>query len=243
MSNEREGLVSVLKALRNAKCHHMMGGIIQELIHNDACLNKEERELFIFAYKGMINDKRFSIHTIREEIAKNTCDEHAVLKLNQLKSRIFQEMSSISSEITGVIDSKLIPKNDDPKAKICFLKFKADMYRYLWESCDMKEKGHLVTKAADCYNAALAVAQENVPKRDPTSLGLQLNYAVFLFEVSGQREQAVELLDTTFNECCRPTDEDLSDSDRSHTHILLQMMRDNITLWNKILSEEKLATD
>jgi hypothetical protein len=54
---------------------------------------------------------------------------------------------------------------------------------------------------------------------------------VFLCEIAEKKQDAMALLETTFTECSKPSDGDEEDS--SDSHILLQMMRDNLAIWNK----------
>jgi 14-3-3 protein epsilon len=154
-------------------------------------------------------------------------------KLLPIKAKIFREMKNFVAEVSALIDTKLLANAVDASAKIFYYKFKADAYRYLCEVPDTPERSEFVGKATEAYGGAMTYAEEALPKRNPLFLGLILNYAVFLFEIAAKKTEALALLETTFAECSKPTDEQIEEDVASDTHILLQMMRDNLALWKR----------
>jgi 14-3-3 protein epsilon len=234
-SAERESLVAVCKFLRRINNHSTIIGIMSEVIQIDAKLSQEERFLLQSAFKSRINERRDSIRVITEELARPDFlgGESVTSKLIGMKHKAIQELHNCCTELGALIDIKLMPAAEDPLAKIFYDKLKADSIRYLCEWADPKEKPILIEQATGSYKAALELIESAVPKRHPVSLGLILNYAVFNFEICGKKDEALTLLETTFTECTSPTDEQLEESVTSEVHILLQMMRDNVTLWNR----------
>jgi 14-3-3 protein epsilon len=153
-------------------------------------------------------------------------------KLLPIKAKLLREMKNYCSELSALIDTKLVPNAEDVRARTFFIKLKADAFRYLAECPDIPDRQEFILKATESYNAAMQNA-EHIPKRSPLALGLVLNYSVFLCEIAEKRQDAMALLEATFTECSKPPDADADEEDSSDSHILLQMMRDNLAIWNK----------
>jgi hypothetical protein len=192
MSLDRSALLIMIRVLSPTKCHQHLIGLIQEVIHKDPKLNAEERYMLQSAYKGLINERRQAIQTISVEIAKPDRAGDTVLrsKLLPVKAKIFREMKNYVSEVSALVDTKLISNAADAPARIFYHKLKADVFRYLCEVPDSPERSDFVVKATESYNAAMMNAQEAIPKRDPLFLGLILNLlltiiANFLLFTSG----------------------------------------------------------
>jgi 14-3-3 protein epsilon len=64
----------------------------------------------------------------------------------------------------------------------------------------------------------------------PTSLGLVLNYSVFLFEIVGKKDEAIELASKTFSECEGALNNN-SPAGYEEAANILQLLRDNVALW------------
>jgi len=238
MSLDRAGLVQVARILRPTKCYHHLIGILQEMIHKGPRLTVEERSLVQFAYKGLINERRASIRVITEEMNSEARAGDTVIrtKLLPLKAKLLREMKNYCSEFSALIDTKLIPNAEDVRAKIFYNKLKADAFRYMSECPDYPDRQEFILKATESYNTAMMNAQE-IPKRCPLSLGLILNYAVFLFEICDKKQDAMGLLEATFSDCTKPADGEQDEGECSDSHILLQMMRDNLAIWNRAEGE------
>ena len=132
-----------------------------------------------------------------------------------------------------LIDSALIPTCSNTTCLIYLNKLKGDYYRYLSEfaqSSEIKE-GH-AGRAKAAYEAAMLAVNDELLPSDPIYLGLMLNYAVFQYEILGQKEDAIDKLDSSFNDALRFL-EDLDESQYQEATILLQLLRDNMTLWKQ----------
>lgn len=70
----------------------------------------------------------------------------------------------------------------------------------------------------------------------PIRLGLVLNFSVFYYEINFSSEKACELAKAAFDEAIPELDSMSDDKGRDAT-IILQLLRDNLTLWNSNIQQ------
>ena len=256
MSTQREKCLLIAKILNKTRKYNILVGVMREAIRFDANLNSDERKILSRAYKSMINERRNSLRILSQSIeeeekkiaeitealtsdnpreAEKLKKEDKLSKLKTLKGKIITEMSNICQEFIELTETKLIAAAVDSVAKIFYYQSIADMSRYLCEFGDaVKDRLAYISKAAEAYNTAMNLAIETFPNRHPIFLKLKLNYSVFLFEIIGKKEDAINLLETTIKECANINDDQfLSDVEISESRILVQLMIDNITIWTR----------
>ena len=106
------------------------------------------------------------------------------------------------------MDKHLIPKADDPEAKVFFLKMTGDYHRYLAEVLTDETRkrnsksivisfnlifAEIMQNSEDSYRKALDIANKNLEITNPIRLGLALNFAVFYYEILKDPVKACEL--------------------------------------------------
>lgn len=69
-------------------------------------------------------------------------------------------------------------------------------------------------------------------------MGLALNFSVFYFEILGQPEQACLLAKQAFDDAISQLDS-LSEVDYKDSTLIMQLLRDNLTLWTSDLEEQQ----
>lgn len=236
MSSPREQCLNVARVLKKTDRYKMMISSMREAIKFDPKLNAEERNLIARPYKALINERRESLRVISAAIEKENSDTSPkVLKFRAFKGKVATELSNICNEFIILIESKLIPNVVDQFSKIFFLQLKADVYRYLCEFADITEIDDFIEKATDSYNQAINLCLENFPKNHPTSLRVHLNYSVFLFEIMKKKQEALSLLEAIFSDCSKEIQElqKLTEAQQSESRMLLQLICDNLALWQK----------
>ncbi|CAN1295647.1 14-3-3-like protein GF14 iota [Linum perenne] len=102
---------------------------------------------------------------------------------------------------------------------------KGDYFRYLAEFKTESERKDAAEKSLKGYEAASATASTELPSTHPIRLGLALNFSVFYYEIMNSPEPIAEL--DTLNE------ESYKDST-----LIMQLLRDNLTLWTSDLPED-----
>jgi 14-3-3 protein epsilon len=129
-------------------------------------------------------------------------------------------------------DEKLLPAASDAATKVFYEKLKADYYRYSVEFKADAERKDGADKAKASYESAMTIAQAELTKANPAYLGLALNYSVFLYEIIGQKSEAIDLADKSFKDAVDLLDE-LAEEEYSEATLILQLLKDNVALWNE----------
>ena len=160
--------------------------------------------------------------------------------IKKFKHTIEQELDKSCNEIIKQIDSVLIPKANDPTSKVFYLKMKADYYRYIAEYSNEREQ--VVEKASQAYSDATKIANSELETTDPIRLGLALNYSVFFYEIKEDPREACQMAKKAFDEAIVDI-ENIKDTDYKDSTTIMQLMRDNLTLWTQELEEEDAEND
>lgn len=74
-------------------------------------------------------------------------------------------------------------------------------------------------------------AEKEMSPVNPTLLGLYLNYSVFYYEIKENTKYACELARRAFDTAVQVLDT-LPENDYKDTTLILQLLRDNLTLWS-----------
>ncbi|KAI3758971.1 hypothetical protein L6452_06544 [Arctium lappa] len=85
--------------------------------------------------------------------------------------------------------------------------------------------------------AASAAASTKLPSTHPIRLGLALNFLVFYYEIMNSPERACHLPKQVFDEAIAELDT-LSEESYKDNTLIMQLLRDNLTLWTSDLPEE-----
>merc|ERR1711988_1341941 len=142
-----------------------------------------------------------------------------------------QELNTICEDILHLLDDKLIAKAaGSAEASVFYMKMKADYYRYLAEFAQGD------SKADKAYKAATEKATELAPTH-PIRLGLALNYSVFLYEVQQKSEEACNLAKQAFDDAIAELDT-LDEESYKDSTLIMQLLRDNLTLWTSDDTEQ-----
>jgi 14-3-3 protein epsilon len=203
-------------------------------------LNADERNLLSVAYKALTGSRRSALRTVNaflEDEAIKAIPER-LAKLTDLKTKLVKELDDYCIALIQLTDAKLLPAAGDAASKVFYEKLKADYYRYSVEfkADDSRKSG--AEKAKTAYESALQIATAELTKANPAYLGLALNYSVFLYEIVGQKQEAIELADKAFKEAVDLLDE-LTEGQYSEATLILQLLKDNVALWNEEQTDGK----
>ena len=114
---------------------------------------------------------------------------------------------------------------------------KGDYYRYMAEFSAGEKKNQAAQKALQAYNDAQIVAKETLSPTSPYKLGLCLNQSVFYYEIMQNPEKALALARQSFDDAI--ADLDQVEGDGKETTLIMQLIRDNVTLWTSELMEQE----
>merc|ERR1712113_125857 len=106
----------------------------------------------------------------------------------------------------------------------------------------MGATGELHSKASEsalsAYQAATDVANANLKTTHPIRLGLALNFSVFNYELMNDPTKACQLAKTAFDEAIADI-EQLEDDVYKDATTIMQLIRDNLTLWTSELGQDE----
>jgi len=201
-------------------------------------LSIEERNLLSVAYKNAIGPHRTAWRALTSIEAKEEAKASSQLPLlKDYKKKIEGELNKFCRDILKVLDAALIPKSEgDNESKVFYLKMKGDYHRYMAEYASGADHDDAAKDALAAYNDATTIASENLKTTHPIRLGLALNSSVFHYEVMSDPTKACQLAKSAFDEAIADI-EQLDDDVYKDATTIMQLIRDNLTLWTSELEE------
>jgi 14-3-3 protein epsilon len=205
----------------------------------DVELTIEERNLLSVAYKNVIGARRASWRIVssieqKEESRKN---EDNVSLIKEYRGKIEAELSNICDGILKLLDSHLVPSSTAGESKVFYLKMKGDYHRYIAEFKTGAERKESAESTMVAYKAAQDIALAELAPTHPIRLGLALNFSVFYYEILNSPDKACNLAKQAFDEAISELDT-LGEESYKDSTLIMQLLRDNLTLWTSDLTEE-----
>lgn len=211
------------------------------------------RNSFSLAYKNLVSQRRSSWRVLYSEKQKleekNSAEIYIV---NEYLAKVEKELIGYCDEVLDIIDNYILKDNDvKPLAhEIFFLKMKGDYYRYKAEVLNNSEnkstykgddKKHVIQMALESYEKAVDKAVQLSPT-DPIRLGLYLNFSVFNYEILNDIEKACSIAKLAFESAISDLDT-LSEDYYKDSTLIMQLLRDNLTLWKSRDDSNHLKED
>ncbi|KAF8602987.1 14-3-3 protein [Ceratobasidium sp. AG-I] len=109
-----------------------------------------------------------------------------------------------------------------------------DYHRYLAEFATDEKCKDSADKSLEAYKAASAVSVPGLPLTHPTRLGLALNFSAFYYEIINSPDRACHLAKQTFDDAIAELDT-LSEESYKDSSLIMQLLRDNLTLWTSVM--------
>lgn len=247
---KRKALIFMAKSSERAERYKDMCAYMKELaITYSADLTKEERDLLIIGYKRVLGDVRQSWVNLK------TVDDS---KLDELRKeymeQIEKELIQVCNDGLDLFEKVLAQaKTSNSESRVFYLKTSGDYYRYLAEiqkwCADGKNRAgessrasaspidkNVAKKASEYYKQAMAIAEAKLPPTSPILLDVALNYSVCVHEILKETKQACFLAKTAFDAAISKLD-DLDDATYKDSTLIMQLLRDNLTLWTSDRSD------
>ncbi|CEI88405.1 Putative 14-3-3 family protein epsilon [Rhizopus microsporus] len=117
-----------------------------------------------------------------------------------------------------------------------------DYHRYLAEFLTNDARKESATKAHEAYKTATEIAQTELAPTNSIRLGLALNFSVFYYEILNSPDRACHLAKQAFDDAIAELDT-LSEESYKDSTLIMQLLRDNLTLWTSDLQEDADKTD
>ena len=203
-------------------------------------LSLEERNILSVAYKNVVGSRRAAwrvLNSIEQKEAKKDKGKENQEKVKQYKAQIEEELLKLCKEILDLLKTYLIPNVKDAEAKVFYYKMEGDYFRYISEFSRAGEKEEASKKAKNSYQEAYTVAERDLDPTHPIRLGLALNYSVYYYEILQEREKAWEMAKTAFDDAISGLD-NVSDEYYKDSTLIMQLLRDNLTLWTSDMPDE-----
>ncbi|KAG8632930.1 14-3-3 protein 7 isoform X1 [Manihot esculenta] len=239
MEKEREQLVYLARLAEQAERYDEMVEAMKKVAKLDVELTVEERNLVSVGYKNVIGARRASWRILssieQKEEAKG--NEHNVKRIKEYRQRVEDELAKICNDILSVIDQHLLPSSTTGESTVFYYKMKGDYYRYLAEFKAGDDRKEAADQSLKAYEAATSTATSDLPPTHPIRLGLALNFSVFYYEILNSPERACHLAKQAFDEAIAELDS-LNEESYKDSTLIMQLLRDNLTLWTSDLPEE-----
>jgi hypothetical protein len=211
----------------------------------------DQRNLLSVAYKNVIGARRASWRTLNAE----SQDEKNANLITNYKVSVENELKAICKDVLELLGNNLISevninkikednrlatdkdapnKGHDGEAQVFYLKMAGDYYRYLAEA--VTDKDH-EKRAADYYKRAFELSEMVLEPTHPIRLGLALNYSVCFYEILKDKKKACQLAKDAFDEAISKLDK-LEEADYKDSTLIMQLLRDNLTLWTSTDNED-----
>ncbi|KAL3845790.1 hypothetical protein ACJIZ3_003193 [Penstemon smallii] len=239
MENEREQQVYLARLAEQAERYDEMVEAMNKLARLDVELTLEERNLVSVGYKNVIGARRASwrILSSLEQKEESKGHEQNVKRIKSYRQRVENELTKICMDILAVIDEHLIPSSSTGESSVFYYKMKGDYYRYLAEFKSGDDRKEAADQSLKAYEAATSAASTDLAPTHPIKLGLALNFSVFYFEILNSPERACHLAKQAFDEAIAELDS-LNEESYKDSTLIMQLLRDNLTLWTSDLPEE-----
>lgn len=236
---ERESHVYLAKLSEQAERYDEMVESMKKVAKLDVELTVEERNLLSVGYKNVIGARRASWRILSsiEQKEEGKANEQNVKRIREYRQRVEEELSKICSDILVIIDEHLIPSSGSGESMVFYYKMKGDYFRYMAEFKAGNEKKEAADQSLKAYQSASNTAGTDLPPTHPIRLGLALNFSVFYYEILNSPERACHLAKVAFDEAIAELDT-LSEESYKDSTLIMQLLRDNLTLWTSDLPDE-----
>ncbi len=239
--SSREQNVYLAKLAEQAERYEEMVSAMKSVAASaDSELAVEERNLLSVAYKNVIGTHRASWRIIssieQREEAKGS--SHHVELVSKYRAKIEEELTDICKDTLDILNTHLIPKSKSSESKVFYYKMLGDYYRYLAEFSVDDVRSKAASDSLKAYQQSLDIAQTDLPPTHPIRLGLALNFSVFYYEIQNSPDQACELAKQAFDDAIAELDS-LSEESYKDSTLIMQLLRDNLTLWTSDMAESE----
>merc|ERR1711943_80895 len=119
---------------------------------------------------------------------------------------------------------------------------KGDYYRHLAEFQSEPQRKETSDNALDAYKSASGIANSELAPTHPIRLGLALNFSVFYYEIMNSPQKACHLAKQAFDDAIAELDT-LSEESYKDSTLIMQLLRDNITLWTSDQDDNPTGED
>jgi 14-3-3 protein epsilon len=240
---DREDNVYKAKLAEQAERYEEMVNYMKSVAALGVELTVEERNLLSVAYKNVIGAKRSAwriISGIEQKEETKDAESSKVGFTRQYRVEVEKELKDVCNDVLEVLNKHLITAATSAESKVFYYKMQGDYYRYLAEFATGEDRKSVAEQSLGAYKSASEVALSDLAPTHPIRLGLALNFSVFYYEILNSPDRACQLAKTAFDEAIAELDTLSEESYRDST-LIMQLLRDNLTLWTSDMQSEEAA--
>jgi 14-3-3 protein epsilon len=235
MATKRDEKIFMAKLAEQAERYDEMVTFMKEVVKLQAELSQEERNLLSVAFKNVVGTRRTArrvVASIEHKEEGKHQDDHVKI-IQQYRAQVEAELATACNDIITLIEATLLPAASTDESKVFFYKMKGDYHRYHAEVGSAEQQKDL---ALQSYQKASELATASLAPTHPVRLGLALNFSVFYYEILKQPEKGCALAKQAFDDAVAELDA-LSDEDYKESTLIMQLLRDNLTLWTEDMAD------
>jgi len=233
-AGSKEDAVYMAKLSEQAERYDEMVNFMKDVAKLNQELSIEERNLLSVAYKNVIGARRASWRIVSsiegKEETKSSGSSPWLTSIKTYRQKIEGELEKICEDILAVLDEHLIKSAESGESKVFYAKMKGDYHRYLAEFATGDRRGKSSEESLAAYKSASEIAASNLAPTHPIRLGLALNFSVFYYEILNSPDKACQLAKQAFDDAIAELDT-LSEESYKDSTLIMQLLRDNLTLW------------
>ncbi|KAE9405056.1 14-3-3 1 protein [Gymnopus androsaceus JB14] len=203
---------------------------------SDQELTVEEWNLLSVAYKNVIGACCASWRIILSIEQKEKGSKAQVSMVKGYREKIGTKLAKIRKDILDVLDKHLIPSAASGESKVFYHKMMGDYHCYLAEFATGDKWKESMDKSLEAYKAASDIAVAELPPTHPIHLGLALNFSVFYYEILNSPNCACHLAKQAFDDAIAKLNT-LSEESYKGSTLIMQLLRDNLTLWTSDMQD------
>eukprot|EP00163_Fabomonas_tropica_P006820 TRINITY_DN163_c0_g1_i1.p1 TRINITY_DN163_c0_g1~~TRINITY_DN163_c0_g1_i1.p1 ORF type:complete len:295 (+),score=87.60 TRINITY_DN163_c0_g1_i1:135-887(+) len=237
---DREESVYMAKLAEQAERYDEMVTSMKKVAELGVELSVEERNLLSVAFKNVIGSRRAAwriISSIEQKEESKGNAKHVEL-IKEYRTKVEKELADICDDILEILDKSLIPSAVTGESKVFYFKMKGDYHRYLAEFATGGTRKDAAENSLLAYKAATDVATTELQPTHPIRLGLALNFSVFYYEVLNSPDRACQLAKQAFDDAIAELDT-LSEESYKDSTLIMQLLRDNLTLWTSDMQNDE----
>jgi len=239
-AENRENIVFSAKLAEQAERYDEMVEAMKKIAQLDVELTVEERNLLSVAYKNVIGARRASWRILSSIEQKSSDSDNPTKLAEKSRKKVEEELTTICNDILSLIDKHLLRSSDSGESRVFYFKMKGDYHRYLAEFATGQQRKDAAENSLVAYKEASAI--KSLQPTHPIRLGLALNFSVFYYEILNSPDRACRLAKTAFDDAISELDSLNEDSYKDST-LIMQLLRDNLTLWTSDMHPEEGATE
>ncbi|CAH8488971.1 unnamed protein product [Schistosoma rodhaini] len=241
---EREALVYRAKLAEQLERYDEMVDAMKEVVEMAEELTVEERNLLSVAYKNVIGSRRSSwrVFSAVEQTEGNRGNAEKQACAKKFREVLESELDRVSKDILELIDKYLIKSATKSDSKVFYLKMKGDYFRYMAEFSVDPQRKKAAEESNKAYQEASEIAATQLFPTHPIRLGLALNYSVYFYEIMNDPDEACRLAQAAFDDAIAKLDQ-LSEESYKDSTLIMQLLRDNLTLWTSDPERDANASD